>query len=242
MSSSPVQRRSGLSAAARRQAKSKKKAANVIPATAAGDVSSSITAKNVVKKELQVLILCGVSGCGKSWLCGKIVEELGADAVFVSSRDELREARYNVTDTNVAEYYADPYLVPKEGAITRDQDSHLTQIAEDPSCPYDLIIIDDTNLRIDYVIERCRAFYTGTRIKFLPIHCTREESDVNQEKRTRQVPGDKVDGQIMGFAKLMVDIRRDSQVQRYLATQLDERITSILKKWVPKASLRYLGA
>lgn len=96
----------------------------------------------------KILILCGISGSGKSTFASTTVRH-NPERYVIVNRDKLREAHYGYTEETVNEYYHRNDLSYLENQITAVQDNLIAfwlKRGKD-------VIIDATNLKLSYQQE-----------------------------------------------------------------------------------------
>lgn len=93
----------------------------------------------------KIILLCGISGSGKSSFASTTVQH-NPERYVIVQRDKLRELCYGYTEENVSEYYSRNDFNYLENQITSIQDRLITIWLKKGKD----VIVDNTNLKLKY--------------------------------------------------------------------------------------------
>ena len=96
----------------------------------------------------KIILLCGISGSGKSTFASEKVQD-NPERYVIVQRDKLRELCYGYTEETVYEYYKRNDFNYLENQITAIQDSLINIWLKKGKD----VIIDNTNLKVKYQKE-----------------------------------------------------------------------------------------
>jgi predicted kinase len=142
----------------------------------------------------KIILLCGISGSGKSTFASTTVRHNPERYISVN-RDKLREGFYGYTEETVNEYYHRNDLNYLENQITAVQDNLIEfwlKRGKD-------VIIDNTNLKSSY-IKHFDKFGVDTEVMFFDV--TLKEALTRNIGRKRQVDEDVIKKQYEQYLNL----------------------------------------
>ena len=142
----------------------------------------------------KLIILCGISGSGKSTFASEKVQN-NPEKYIIINRDKLREAHYGYLEETINEYYNRTDLQYLESQITAVQDSLINfwlRRGKD-------VVIDATNLKKEY-IKNFDKF--GFPIEILYFDITLKEALTRDMCRNRKVGEDVITKQYSQYINL----------------------------------------
>lgn len=142
----------------------------------------------------KIIILCGISGSGKSTFASATVRH-NPERYIVVNRDKLREAHYGYLEDTISEYYHRNDFNYLESQITAVQDNLINfwlKRGKD-------IIIDATNLRSKY-IKDFEKFGVPTEVIYFDV--TLEEALTRNMGRKRKVDKEVIKKQYQQYCSL----------------------------------------
>lgn len=149
----------------------------------------------------KLILLCGISGSGKSTFASNNVQNHPEKYVIVN-RDKIRELLFGYTEETIYEYYDRKDFNKLEKQVTKYEDTIIREgLAEDKT-----VIVDATHLSRKY-LERFKFWNVPTTIEFFDIGIN--EAFKRLEDRTRKVDSDIVNKQYNKYINLKKDLEKN---------------------------------
>ncbi len=149
----------------------------------------------------KLIILCGISGSGKS----SYAHEMWAgspDEFVIVNRDKVRELLFGYTEATVEKYYALPKLGKYEKQVTRYCDTLINDGLQHDKT----VIIDATNLTVSYI----NAFtYWNVPTEIITIDVGLDVAIFRDSRRVRKVGSDIIEKQYARFQTLKRQLSED---------------------------------
>jgi predicted kinase len=142
----------------------------------------------------KIIILCGISGSGKSTFASTTVRH-NPERYIVVNRDKLREAHYGYLEDTISEYYSRNDFNYLENQITAVQDNLISfwlKRGKD-------VIVDATNLRIEYQ-KNFEKFKVPTEVVYFDV--TLKEALTRNMGRKRKVDESIIEKQYQQYCNL----------------------------------------
>lgn len=142
----------------------------------------------------KILILCGISGSGKSTFASTTVRH-NTERYVVVNRDKLREAHYGYLEDTISEYYTRNDFNYLENQITAVQDNLIDfwlKRGKD-------VIIDATNLKTSYQ-KAFEKFNVPTEVIYFDV--TLKEALTRNMGRKRKVDESVIEKQYQQYCNL----------------------------------------
>ncbi len=142
----------------------------------------------------KLVVLCGISGSGKSTYAHKQFTENPLTTVVVN-RDKIRELLFGYTEESIKDYYLRPDLGKLEKQVTLFEDT----LIHDGLNLGKTVIVDATHLTVAY-LKRYEFFNVPIEYVYFDVFVT--EALDRDSKRTRQVGKDVITVQYHRFRSL----------------------------------------
>ena len=142
----------------------------------------------------ELIILCGISGSGKSTYAHSLWKENPLNTVIIN-RDKIRELLFGYTEETIKEYYFHKDINKLEKQVTEYEDTLIYEgLSSDKT-----VIIDATHLKREY-LERYKYWNVETEVKFFDLDPG--EAIIRDVKRHRNVGSTIISKQYLNYAKL----------------------------------------
>lgn len=152
--------------------------------------------------EGNLIILCGISGSGKSTYAHNLSESDPLNHVIIN-RDKIRELIFGYTENSISEYWSKKDIHKYEKEITAYEDV----LIHEGLTKGKTVIVDATHLKRSY-LERFKYWNVETNIVIL--FTSLQECIERNSKRSRQVDVGFIKKQYSNFKKLIdVDLRNN---------------------------------
>lgn len=149
----------------------------------------------------KLIILCGISGSGKSTFAATTVQRNPEKYVIVN-RDKIRELLFGYTEESIHEYYNRNDINKLEKQVTKYEDTIIREgLAENKT-----VIVDATHLSRKY-LERFKFWNVPIHIEFFDIDIN--EAFKRLENRIRKVDASIVNKQYGKYINLKKDLEKN---------------------------------
>lgn len=149
----------------------------------------------------KLIILCGISGSGKSTFATTTVQR-NPEKYVIANRDKIRELLFGYTEESIHEYYNRNDINKLEKQVTKYEDTIIREgLAENKT-----VIVDATHLSREY-LERFKFWNVPTHIEFFDIDIN--EAFKRLEDRVRKVDASIVNKQYDRYINLKKDLEKN---------------------------------
>lgn len=149
----------------------------------------------------KLIILCGISGSGKSTFAATTVQR-NPEKYVIANRDKIRELLFGYTEESIHEYYNRNDINKLEKQVTKYEDTIIREgLAENKT-----VIVDATHLSRKY-LERFKFWNVPTHIEFFDIDIN--EAFERLKDRVRKVDDSIVNKQYDKYINLKKDLEKN---------------------------------
>lgn len=162
----------------------------------------------------KLIILCGISGSGKSTWAKNYVQE--KPHCINVERDQLRNMLYGFTDENIKEYYLSSDINIKEKQVTKCENLLIWQGLYTKHT----VVVSNTHLKVKY-LNKYLEFISEAEIKIIFFNITLKEAIIRDSSRKRQVGEEIITRQYNDYVNLRNFLTKNKLKFDYIAQEID---------------------